>query len=69
MLSKDFSGSIHELSVDGVTIMSEEYYKDRGLDQTVILKVCCTLAFFLTQYDFQYYVEYSDFKNDLTLHK
>ena len=38
-LSKNKSGSAFDYTVDGATVMSEEYYKDKDLSQIVILKV------------------------------
>ena len=39
VLSGSLSGSQFEWTVDGATIMSEEFYKDRGLSQTIVLRV------------------------------
>ena len=38
-MSKNKSGSAFDYTVDGATVMSEEYYKDKDLLQIVILKV------------------------------
>ena len=39
MLSKNLSGSQFGWTVDGATIMSEEFYKDKRLSQTIVLRV------------------------------
>ncbi len=41
VLSKNFSGSFYQLMVDGATIMSPEYYRDKGLSQKLVLQVTC----------------------------
>ena len=39
VLSKNLSGSQFGWTVDGATIMSEEFYKDKRLSQTIVLRV------------------------------